>query len=668
MEVKKAARIIFDPFSTLAWLNRSALFLGIIVALVGALVLFGWQYDYIRLEAVISGVVPMNPLTAVEFILCGLAVCLAFPHTSVLSRRISFFLAFLIIILAVLKIVDLFGFNVPADRIIFADKLGNFSPASRMSPITAINFVAVGLAIFLLDKKFLGRSVAQYLALFTGSFAIFMLLAYLFGSSFQSNTIFFRPLAFHTAINFILLALAIIFLRPDVGLTAILFSSTGGGLMARRLMPAIVAVPIVLAFFGNYLINIGLFDFQLGFALILVINIVFFEYFNYHYSQIVIQLEEAARKTQQIINDAKSLDDALLSSIGDGVVATDRQGVVTFLNPAAEKMFDIKASKAIGKSIFKLWTIFDKEGRPLQKKDRPVQVALITGKSSMSSVSEPYYYSSGGKKIPVAITVTPVIVSGRITGVIDVFRDISRDVEIDKTKSEFVSFASHQLRTPSTAIGWQIEMYLDKYADKLDAEQKDLIKQIYDENHQMSELITDFLSVSKIEYGILPVESKPINLEPLITSIIKEQLKDQIAQKKLQVEEKVDRGLCVINADINLYRLIIENLLTNAIKYTPENGRIVIELTHLKPGEIVGGKKIDKDVCVLIVSDSGIGISADEQDKIFTKFYRTNLARDMKIPGTGLGLYMVKLFIQKMGGDIWFESEEGKGTKFFVRL
>jgi two-component system sensor histidine kinase VicK len=358
----------------------------------------------------------------------------------------------------------------------------------------------------------------------------------------------------------------------------------------------------------------------------------------------------------------------VLASIGDGVVATDNEGKVILFNVKAEEMFGIKAHDAISKPAVKLWSIYNKDGELVSDENRPLQISLLTGKTITSSVDNPFYYAKADKKIPVAITMAPVIRNGSIVGVIDVFRDISREVETDRAKSEFVSFASHQLRTPTTAIGWQTENFLKDYGDKLDDKGRGIINDIYKENRQVSDLITDFLSVAKIEYGITAVQSVPINLVEIIDNIIDEQCKVQISQKNIQVEQHIDRGICVVNADTELYKLVINNLVTNSIKYTADGGKINISLIKIKAGELAGNRKMPVDSCVLTVEDNGYGIPAAEQDKIFSRFYRAENVKNKNIAGTGLGLYMVKLFVEKMGGEIWFVSEENKGTKFFVRI
>jgi PAS domain S-box-containing protein len=650
------------------WMKISAFIFGALVALLGVLVLVSWEYNIIELQTFVPGFVPMNPLAAIEFVLCGLAICASYFGYLAVFRKLSYLLASLVIILAVLKLLNILGINIPIDQLFFANKLGNFTPPSRMPPIASINFVVLGLAVILLDFKYRRQSFAEGLALISGSFALFMLLSYLFGSTFQSPHIFFSPLALHGSIAFVFLSIAILFLRPRAGLTAILISNTGGGLVARRLMMITLVLPIILAFLSNGLAYAGHIDFEMSFAIVSVLNIIIFEFLISHYSLTVDRMEKEQEKNQQVISKAKSLDDALLSSIGDGVVATDQKGIVILFNGEAERMFGIKAKEAIGKSVFSLWQIYNKDGNILSKKERPLQISLSKGKTITSSVVNPFYYSSGEKKIPVAITVTPVIYNNTISGTIDIFRDISKDVEIDQAKSEFISFASHQLRTPSTAISWLIEMFLEKYQDKLDPQQAADINTIYRENQQMSDLITDFLNISKIEYGISAVQSTPVSAISIIEGVLNEKFKTQMEEKKILSEKKLKSGVCAINADPNLFQMIVDNLISNAIKYTPENGKITVELDRFKAGTTVGNKKLSEDACIIMIADNGYGIPRDEQDKIFTRFYRAANAKDKKIPGTGLGLYMVKMFIEKMGGEIWFESEEGKGTKFFVKF
>ena len=649
-------------------LRRTAIILGALVSLLGITVLFGWQYNIRVLEVLALGFAPMNPLAAILFILAGAAIISAGCFSSRLSRWITFILALLIVVLAGLKLLNLTGVNVPIDQIIFAQKLGNFQPPSRVPPIAAINFLLIGLAIIFLQAKKIGLLAAQFSAFIVSSFGLLMVMAYAFGTSFNSTIIFFSPLALHGAVSFMALGVAILFLKPRSGLMSVITDENDGGIFARALLPYATILPVIFGYLGVKMVELSDFDYQFSAALVLTFTIVLMEVIIWLYARRINRLHEDRKITQQEVVRAKSFDEALLESIGDAVVATDKNAKVLFFNQAAAKLSGIKGAEAIGKLIYDLWSVSDRDGNVIPREKRPLEIALTTGKKLISTVSNPYYYIRDSKKIPVVVTVTPIMYQGQIAGVIDVFHDITADVEIDQAKSEFVSFASHQLRAPSTAIAWEAEIFLNDYGEKLDSRQRSIIDEIYRQNRQITDLIEDFLNISKVEYGTAQVEEKPIPVIPIIESVLHEQFNLALSKKNIQAEEKYNRDICAINTDPALFRLIVTNLVSNAIKYTPPDGKIKIELSRHRAGEIIGGRKLAKEACVFTVADTGYGIPADEQDKIFTKFHRAVNVREKKIEGTGLGLYMVKLFLDKMGGEIWFESEENKGTKFFVRL
>jgi signal transduction histidine kinase len=236
-----------------------------------------------------------------------------------------------------------------------------------------------------------------------------------------------------------------------------------------------------------------------------------------------------------------------------------------------------------------------------------------------------------------------------------VFRDISREWDIDRSKTEFVSLASHQLRTPLSTISWYAEMLLAGDAGDLNKEQEDYLKEIYNGNKRMVELVNSLLNVSRIELGTLAIETEPTDLNKECESLLKELL-PSITKKQIVLEKNIAENIPVIPADPKLVRIIFQNLLTNAIKYTPAHGKITIEIS-----------KNDKDI-LLRVSDNGFGIPKNQQSKVFSKLFRADNAREKETEGTGLGLYIVKLVVEAANGKIWFESEENKGTTFYVTI
>jgi signal transduction histidine kinase len=258
-----------------------------------------------------------------------------------------------------------------------------------------------------------------------------------------------------------------------------------------------------------------------------------------------------------------------------------------------------------------------------------------------------------------AIMATPVLLDGKVIGTIKIFRDITNEREIDKAKTEFVSLASHQLRTPLSAVNWYAEMLLAGDAGELNEKQKKYLDEVYRSNQRMVELVNALLDVSSLELGTFVSDPKSTDICKLAQDVIDEQ-KPQIDVKKLSFSFLCEESISRIQVDPKHLRMVVQNILSNAVKYTPEGGKIVLSISST-----------DKKNVLLKISDTGYGIPKNQQDKIFTKLFRADNVRDKDTDGTGLGLYIVKSIVENSGGKVWFKSsgEEGnKGTVFYVTL
>ncbi len=244
---------------------------------------------------------------------------------------------------------------------------------------------------------------------------------------------------------------------------------------------------------------------------------------------------------------------------------------------------------------------------------------------------------------------------GKPVKMVGVDFDITKEKQIDLAKTEFVSLASHQLRTPLTTIGWYTEMLLSGDVGNLNDEQKSYLKEVYTGNQRMVTLVNSLLNVSRIDMGTFAIEPRPTNLTELMAINVKEQ-RPQLEKKKITLVENYDPELPLVNVDPKLIGIVVQNLLSNAIKYTPEAGKITLSLNK------------NQEAVTFAVADTGYGIPADAHDKIFTKLFRADNVRAKETEGTGLGLYIVKSIVEQSGGKVWFESEENKGTTFYVFL
>jgi len=199
----------------------------------------------------------------------------------------------------------------------------------------------------------------------------------------------------------------------------------------------------------------------------------------------------------------------------------------------------------------------------------------------------------------------------------------------------------------------------------LSDEQKKYLNEVAIGNQRMVELVNALLNVSRLDLGTFLVEPEPVNLSEMIKSVIDE-MKPGILQRNLKVEESHDENLPEIQADKKLLRMVLQNLLSNAVKYTPQDGGIKMSASIIFKDKIFGGVTMSADSIGIIVSDTGMGIPPEQKDRIFTKMFRADNAREAETEGTGLGLYIIKSVIEKSGGSVWFETEIGKGTTFYV--
>ncbi|MCX6796801.1 MAG: ATP-binding protein, partial [Candidatus Falkowbacteria bacterium] len=362
---------------------------------------------------------------------------------------------------------------------------------------------------------------------------------------------------------------------------------------------------------------------------------------------------EDLQAEKEALTMAKAKDEALLASIGEGVVAVDESERIIAVSKATEKMLGWRFDEIKGKNLSDIIPIINEQGEFIPKEKRPMHLALSTSKIITTTTC--FYVRKDGTRFPVAIAVAPIILEGKIIGAIDNFRDITKEKEIDKAKTEFVSLASHQLRTPLTSIKWYSDMLLEGDAGDLNPKQKKFVGKLYQGNERMVDLVRNLLNVSRIELGVLAVNPRPIDIGELFKEVIKEQA-FAVQEKKHKVVVEIPEGLPKISTDSTLARMIWQNLFSNAIEYTPPKGKITCT-----------AEKKDKEI-IIAIKDTGIGIPQKQQNQVFQKLFRGNNAVREHSEGNGLGLYITKAMVEALSGKIWFKSKEGEGTTFYVSL
>lgn len=356
--------------------------------------------------------------------------------------------------------------------------------------------------------------------------------------------------------------------------------------------------------------------------------------------------------SQQLFTEQQAELEALFTSIGDGAITTDEFGKITRINPKALEILGYKKEEIIGEWFPRKIQAVTSDNKIVNLIDRPITRAFLNG-SSISQKS--FYRNRRGEVIPVSITVSPILLDGKPLGAIEVFRDITQEEEIDRMKSEFISLASHQLRTPLSAIKTYSHMLVDGYMGNVAPSQKKALRTIISASNRMNELISTLLNITRIESGTIRVVPKYVRLDALAQEAMQE-VSLLAADRSISLCARSGKGSMGVRTDPLLFKEIVINLATNAIKYTPENGTVIIKVQRRG------------DNIITSVSDSGWGIPEASQKDIFSKFFRAQNIVKRETNGTGLGLYLVKGLVDALEGKIWFKSEEGKGTVFSVSL
>lgn len=252
-----------------------------------------------------------------------------------------------------------------------------------------------------------------------------------------------------------------------------------------------------------------------------------------------------------------------------------------------------------------------------------------------------------------------------------VAQDVSKHKALSRAKSDFVTLASHQLRTPLSIIKWYVDFLVNGDAGDITSEQKKYLEEVYVSNERLIELVNALLDVSRIDVGTFSIEPEPADII-LLADLAMKKFDQDVAKKRIRVIREYQE-IPIINLDPRLTKIVFENIFSNSVKYTPEEGIIKVVI-----------KKTEKDVLIKI-SDNGCGIPKEQQPKIFSKLFRADNVRKIESVGTGLGLYIVKAAIEKSGGKIWFQSpsleflmdadnqklsqkEQMKGTTFYLTI
>lgn len=358
------------------------------------------------------------------------------------------------------------------------------------------------------------------------------------------------------------------------------------------------------------------------------------------------------KESQDRLTEDRDRLDAIIANLESGLIEYAANFKILLLNPKAEEMLNVTREMAVGKVVTSDMMTTKPEFISLVQVMYPVlseNVRKIHFKEGIPDIIE---MKIGNPELEIQVITLPIRdPGGNIVRYLKVIRDVSREKAIARSKSEFISVAAHQLRTPLSAIKWVFKLLLDEDVGKITPEQRDIMKKGYDSNERMIELVTDMLDVARIEEGRFGFEFHYINPTTLIEKVI-ESYTVKAKEKQIDLAFKKGTVLPAVKADPARIELVLSNFLDNALKYTPIGGKVTVS------AEISWG------YIKISVTDTGIGISQPEKVKLFSKFFRGANAVRLQTEGSGLGLFIVKNIVERHGGRIFVETEEGKGSIF----
>lgn len=354
-------------------------------------------------------------------------------------------------------------------------------------------------------------------------------------------------------------------------------------------------------------------------------------------------LSEVIRLTQENLEQESKRLNSILSYMTDGVLATNRRGQITTINDMAKKQLGVQKEDVLNKSILELLKIEDE----YELRDLITQIPELTIDSQ--DVNGEY----------LSLRVRFALVrreSGFISGLVAVLHDTTEQEKEERERRLFVSNVSHELRTPLTSVKSYLEA-LDEGA-LYDPVAPDFIKVSLDETNRMMRMVTDLLHLSRIDNATTQLDVELINFTAFITFILNrfDKMRSQDDEKKYELVRDYPINSVWIEIDTDKMTQVIDNILNNAIKYSPDGGKITVSM------------KTTDDQMILSIKDQGLGIPKQDLPKIFDRFYRVDRARSRAQGGTGLGLAIAKEIIKQHNGFIWAKSEYGKGSTFTIVL
>ncbi|MFH1046523.1 MAG: ATP-binding protein [Candidatus Omnitrophota bacterium] len=368
------------------------------------------------------------------------------------------------------------------------------------------------------------------------------------------------------------------------------------------------------------------------------------DYLSKKYEQSIKEKQQTAEiieKKYEKMSVEKKQTEAVIRSIAEGLVVVNEKGEVLLMNPAAEKLLGVKKEQKVG--------------QPLDKDLKNEQLISLIGEDSETGGKE-IELKSGNDETKKILRASSAVIEneyGKTVGMVSVLTDVTKQRELDQLKSDFVSKVTHELRTPIVTVQNSVALILTKAAGPITEAQEKFLNIMQRNLKRLALLIDDILDLSKLEASKMELKFESCSMKKIINETV-ESLNPWANSKSIVIERKIEEGLPDIKIDPNRIIQVLNNIIGNAIKFTPASGKITV----------AAGLDQEKKNALVNVTDTGIGIAQQDLERVFDKFQQVGERVATDISGTGLGLAIAREIIELHGGKIWAESEKGQGTSF----
>jgi PAS domain S-box-containing protein len=618
---------------------------------ISSLALAGWYFRIEYFRCVLPGLVPMTPNTAVCFVLLAV-VLLSRSFNVTWMTLVRSTCAGLVAVMGLLTLMEyIAGWHLGIDSILFREEVSKYAIPfpGRMSPLSACCFLLSGAAVWLsTDRVRLACTIAEVLLLVSGLLGLLAIIGYVFSTPDLFSFRPFKPMALHTAFNFVLVCAAGYFSRLDCGLMSVVTSGTEGGSMARRLLLVAICAPILLGWLVLTGERFHLYDLYLGVSLLTILTIVVFTFLIWENARSLHLIDLKRIGVEDVLRQNEDKYRVIFETTGTATAIFEEDTIISLVNTEFEKLSGYMKAQVEGIKSWKEFVATDEDRVRMQEYHR---LRRIDPNQAPRNYEFKFLDRSGRVK-DVLMTIAMIPNTKRS---IASLQDITERKRVEQMKSDFVSLVSHQLKTPVAQMKGYIYNMLAGLTGELPVKARAYLEDMQDISNKNYRMLSDLLNVSRIERGVISLDIRPVALKEIVDESLSPYY-ELIKAKGLDIQIDGLEHEIIVAADKEKMVEGLGNAIHNALKFT-EAGSISVRVSS----------KEKEMFAVVAVIDTGKGIPQERLERMFT--------RDMALDGgpiagggAGLGLYIAKQFMRLQNGDISVQSLPGKGSSFIFTI